>query len=189
MKRKQTQTALARLARKLARADPFDRLRAGPFDKLGAGPFDGFSAGRGEVAGAESRRARGLRLIGEIAGTEGAEALDGLVELSPGLTRDIVDFAYGDVIAQGKMDARTRALVVVGALAALGHARPQLKVHIGSAINSGCTQGEIIETLRLVALYAGFPAAMNAVGAAREAFAGRQPRSTRPKRPRPRRTV
>jgi hypothetical protein len=69
MKPKKTRPALARLARKLAQRDPV------------------------AAAGAESRRARGLRLIGEITGVEGTETLNGLVDHAPGLTRDIVDFA------------------------------------------------------------------------------------------------
>jgi 4-carboxymuconolactone decarboxylase len=88
------------------------------------------------------------------------------------------------VITEGRLDARTRALVVVAALAAIGHARPQLRVHIGSALNGGCTREEIVETLRLVALYAGFPAAMNGMAAAQEAFAAKAPPSSAPAAPR-----
>jgi 4-carboxymuconolactone decarboxylase len=118
----------------------------------------------------ESRRARGLRQLEAITGVEGGRVLNDLITFSPELTRFIVDFAYGDVIGREQLDARTRALVVVAALAALGTAQPQLQVHIGSALNSGCTREEILEVLLTVAIYAGFPAALNGMAAARAAL-------------------
>ena len=123
-----------------------------------------------DEVGRESRRERGLRQLAETVGLDGAQVLTKLIAFSPELTRFIVDFAYGDVIERKQLDARTRALVVVAALAALGNAQPQLQVHIGSALNSGCTRAEILDVLLLVAVYAGFPAAMNGMAAARAAL-------------------
>jgi 4-carboxymuconolactone decarboxylase len=125
---------------------------------------------RGEADLTESRRTRGLRKLEEIVGVEGGQVLNQLVTFSPDLTRFIVDFAYGDVIGREGLDPRTRALVVVAALAALGNAQPQLKTHIGSALNSGCTREEILEVLLVVAVYAGFPAALNGMAAAQAAL-------------------
>ena len=127
---------------------------------------------RGETDAAESRRDLGIRKLTEIVGVEGGQVLNKLVGFSPELTRFIVDLAYGDVIGREGLDARTRALVVVGALAALGNAQPQLKTHIGSALNSGCTRDEILEVLLVVAVYAGFPAALNGMAAAQAALEG-----------------
>jgi 4-carboxymuconolactone decarboxylase len=53
----------------------------------------------------------------------------------------------------------------------MGNAAPQLKVHIHAALNVGCTREEIIETMIQMALYAGFPAALNGLFAAEEVFA------------------
>ena len=53
---------------------------------------------------------------------------------------------------------------------ALGNAQPQLKVHIHGALNVGCTRTEVIEVIMQMALYAGFPAVLNAVSAAKEVF-------------------
>lgn len=118
----------------------------------------------------ETRRARGLRKMTESVGLKGGEVMNHLVEVSPELARFIVDFAYGDVIGRDKLDDRTRALVVVAALAALGNARPQLEVHIGTALNSGCTRDEVLEVLLVIAVYAGFPAALNGLSAAQAAL-------------------
>jgi len=55
----------------------------------------------------------------------------------------------------------------------LGNASPQLKVHIHGALNVGCTQQEIIEVIMQMSVYAGFPAALNGLFAAKEVFAER----------------
>jgi 4-carboxymuconolactone decarboxylase len=55
----------------------------------------------------------------------------------------------------------------------LGTAAPQLKVHIHGALNTGNTREEVVEVLMLMAVYAGFPAALNGLFAAKEVFAAR----------------
>ena len=59
---------------------------------------------------------------------------------------------------------------VVAALTAMGTARPQLKVHIHGALNVGCTREEVIEIMIQMAVYAGFPAALNGMFVAKEVF-------------------
>ncbi|HEX6016359.1 MAG TPA: carboxymuconolactone decarboxylase family protein, partial [Geminicoccaceae bacterium] len=56
---------------------------------------------------------------------------------------------------------------------ALGTAAPQLKVHIAGALNVGCTREEIAEVIMQMAVYAGFPATLNGLAAAKEVFAAR----------------
>ena len=60
---------------------------------------------------------------------------------------------------------------VVAALTALGNASPQLKVHIQGALNVGVSRQEVVEIMMQMAVYAGFPAALNGLSAAREVFA------------------
>lgn len=128
----------------------------------------------GEVAEPEikaaPRRTRGLRTLEKVTGGSGRAVVEGLSDIAPELGEFIVDFAYGDVIARPGLDLKTRELSTVATLAALGHAQPQLKVHMRGALNVGATRAEIIEVLLQVAVYAGFPAALNAVGSAREVF-------------------
>ena len=69
------------------------------------------------------------------------------------------------------LDLRSREIAVVAALTALGNATPQLKVHLQAALNVGVTREEIVEVLMQMAVYAGFPAALNGLAAAREVFA------------------
>ncbi|HEY7164021.1 MAG TPA: carboxymuconolactone decarboxylase family protein, partial [Candidatus Binatia bacterium] len=59
-------------------------------------------------------------------------------------------------------------------LTAMGNAAPQLKAHIDGALNVGCTREEVIEVIMQMAVYAGFPAALNGLFAAKEVFAERE---------------
>ncbi|HEU17210.1 MAG TPA: carboxymuconolactone decarboxylase family protein, partial [Methanolinea sp.] len=56
---------------------------------------------------------------------------------------------------------------------ALGNAAPQLKVHINGALNVGVTRTEVVEIIMMMAVYAGFPAALNGMAAAKEVFSER----------------
>lgn len=86
----------------------------------------------------------------------------------------MIEFPFGDVYSRPGLDLKSREIATIAALAALGNAQPQLKVHIFAALNVGCTQEEIIEVFIQMAVYAGFPAALNALFAAREVFAARE---------------
>jgi 4-carboxymuconolactone decarboxylase len=57
----------------------------------------------------------------------------------------------------------------------MGNAAPQLKVHLHAALNVGCNRQEIIETIMQMAVYAGFPAALNGIFLAKAVFAEREP--------------
>jgi 4-carboxymuconolactone decarboxylase len=63
---------------------------------------------------------------------------------------------------------------VMAALTALGTAGPQLRVHLHAALNVGCTREEIVEVIMQMSAYAGFPAALNGLFAAKEVFAERR---------------
>ncbi|MCP1200402.1 carboxymuconolactone decarboxylase family protein [Notoacmeibacter sp. MSK16QG-6] len=92
-------------------------------------------------------------------------------EIVPGLARSVVDFAYGQQYSRDGLDLKTRYLATIAALTALGgQTRPQLKVNIAGARKAGCSQREIGEIIWQMALYGGFPAAINALNAALEVF-------------------
>jgi 4-carboxymuconolactone decarboxylase len=106
-----------------------------------------------------SRYERGHQLVGEVNGGNGQRIVDELGDLG----RYIVEFAYGDVYDRPGLSLRDRALITVGALAAMRGCEPQLTVHLRSAMRVGLTPAELEEVLIHVAPYAGFPAAMNAM--------------------------
>jgi 4-carboxymuconolactone decarboxylase len=58
----------------------------------------------------------------------------------------------------------------------MGNALPQLKVHIHGALNVGCSRTEVIEVIIQMAVYAGFPAALNGMLTAKEVFDERNKR-------------
>jgi 4-carboxymuconolactone decarboxylase len=78
------------------------------------------------------------------------------------------------------LDRQTRSLQVVAMLAALGGRSGPLRSHINGALNHGATPEQVVETLRMVAVYAGFPAALEAWPVMEEVFAARNiPRPAR----------
>ncbi|RWR31870.1 carboxymuconolactone decarboxylase family protein [Sinirhodobacter populi] len=92
--------------------------------------------------------------------------------LLPGMAESIVDFAYGRQYARPGLALRDRYLATIAALAAQGgQTRPQLKINIGAGRKAGLSQQEIAEVIWQMALYGGFPAAINALNAALETFA------------------
>ena len=126
------------------------------------------------TAASYDRRQRGTAALETITGGGTAKLVESLKDLAPELADWIIDFAYGDVVARPQLPLQTRELVTVGALTALGNAQPQLKAHIRGALNAGCTPREVLEVILQMAVYAGFPAALNGLTAAREVFAERQ---------------
>jgi 4-carboxymuconolactone decarboxylase len=120
------------------------------------------------VSHTDDRRVRGMRALAEITGEAGVEVVNGLRNIAPDFADWIVDFSYGDVMTRPGLDLRSRQLATIAALTALGHAQPQLRVHIEGALRVGCRAQEIIEVILQMAVFAGFPAAINALTVARE---------------------
>jgi len=119
----------------------------------------------------DDRYARGQRALAEIDGAAGQAVVDSLADIAPDFARYLFEFPFGDIYSRPGLDLRSREIATIAALAALGHAAPQLKVHIRAGLNVGLTQTEIVEILMQMAVYAGFPAALNGLFAAREVFA------------------
>ncbi len=124
------------------------------------------------------RRRRGQEVLSRIDGHQGEAVIDSLADISPALDHHVAAFAFGDIYDRPGLDARSRQLVTLGALTALGGCEPQLKVHINAALNVGITQEEITEALLHAAVYCGFPRALNATFTAREAFQERNETSS-----------
>jgi 4-carboxymuconolactone decarboxylase len=81
-----------------------------------------------------------------------------------------VEFAFGDIYSRPGLTLRDREIATVAALTAMGTATPQLKVHLHAALNVGITRDEIVEIIMQMAVYAGIPAALNGLFAAKEVF-------------------
>lgn len=120
----------------------------------------------------ESRFERGKRALAEIDGQGGQKVVDSLADIAPDFARYIIEFPFGDIYSRPGLDLRSREIATIAALTALGNAAPQLKVHIQAGINVGLSRDEIVETIMQMAVYAGFPAALNGLFAAKEVFHG-----------------
>jgi 4-carboxymuconolactone decarboxylase len=120
------------------------------------------------------RYARGARALAEIDGHAGQRVIDALADIAPDFARYLIEFPFGDIYTRPGLDLRSREIATIAALTALGTATAQLKVHIGAGLNVGLSREEIVETIIQMAVYAGFPAALNGLFAAKEVFAARK---------------
>lgn len=126
------------------------------------------------------RYSEGLAKLAEIDGEQGERVIEALADVAPDLARYVIEFPFGDIYQRDGLTLRERELITVAGLTALGHAQPQLKVHVHGALNVGATPKEIVEAIMQMAVYAGFPAALNGLSAARTVFAERPEGETGP---------
>lgn len=80
--------------------------------------------------------------------------------LSADFQRWITEAVWGDLWSRDHFDHRTRSLITIAILAALG--REELELHLNAAKNTGASPEDIAEVLMHVAVYAGVPVANHA---------------------------
>lgn len=112
----------------------------------------------------------GEATIREILGQTGDQVRRNVADIAPDLATFVLEVIYGGIYQDNALDAKTRQIATIAALAALGNARPQLCTHIAGALNCGVTRPEIIAVMMQIAAFAGVPAALNGVDAARTVF-------------------
>lgn len=117
------------------------------------------------------RYQQGLAKLREIDGEAGERVVESLAGIAPDFARYLIEFPFGDIYSRPGLDLQRREIAVIAALTAMGNAAPQLKVHLQAALNVGVTREEVVEVIMQMAVYAGFPAALNGLSAAREVFA------------------
>ena len=118
--------------------------------------------------GDSERYRKGLERLQEMRNSSPIGAR--LCEIAPDLNRYIKEFAFGDVHSRPGLCKRERELVILASLATQGYAHEELKSHINMALNIGISKEEILEVFIQLAVYAGFPAAVNAVFLAKDVF-------------------
>lgn len=117
---------------------------------------------------------KGWEKLKEIDGQAGVNVIESLKDISPDLAKYTIEYPFGDVYSRNILDNRTKEIAVVSALAAMGTAEPQLKVHINAALNVGVTPKEISEIMILISVYAGFPSALNGTLALKDVLKERE---------------
>jgi len=118
----------------------------------------------------EYRYSNGLKNLEKIHPEASKALIESLKNIAPDLGRFVVEFAYGDVYGREGLDLKSRQIATLAALIALGDTKPELKDHIKGALNVGCNRQEIIEVIIQMAVYAGFPRAINGISTAKEVF-------------------
>lgn len=120
----------------------------------------------------DERFRRGREALQKLMGEGQIDRLDAAyADVAPDMVEHLVSFAFGDLYSRPALKPRDRQLATIAALTALGTAAPQLRSHIKAGLNAGLTRPEIVEVLMQMAVYAGFPAALNGLAAAKDAFA------------------
>ena len=118
----------------------------------------------------DDRHARALALLERLDPGAAERVPASLGRVSDDMAEIVLGFAFADVVDRPAIDLRTREMLTVAALTAMGTAPGQLEFHIRAALNVGVTREEIVEIVLQMAVYAGVPACMNGVAAAERAF-------------------
>jgi 4-carboxymuconolactone decarboxylase len=100
-----------------------------------------------------------------------ANALGRATEFTMPMQQYITRNAWGDVWQREGLDLKTRSLITVAMLTALGK-QHELKGHVRGALNNGATVAEIQEVLLHASIYCGVPAAVDAFRSAAEVVDG-----------------
>jgi 4-carboxymuconolactone decarboxylase len=118
-----------------------------------------------------TRYNRGQEALARIHGHIGEGVMTALGDIAPDFARLIIEFPYGDIYSRPGLSPKERQIATIASLVTLGNAPTALKAHIQGSLNVGCTRDEIVEVIMQTAIYAGFPAALNALLVAKDVFA------------------
>ena len=95
----------------------------------------------------ETRFERGHRQLSRIDRAGGQAIIDALADIAPDFATYLLEFPFGDIYSREGLSLRDQEIATIAALAAMGSAQPQLKVHIQAGLNVGLTRDEITEIL------------------------------------------
>lgn len=118
-----------------------------------------------------ARRAAALAILERLEAGAPDRVDANLTNFDSDATEIILGFAFADVVSRPGIDLKTREMLTVAMLASMGTASGQLDFHMRAAMNTGVSRQEIVEIVYQVAVYAGVPAAMNAIASAKKTFA------------------
>jgi 4-carboxymuconolactone decarboxylase len=113
---------------------------------------------------------RGLAVRSAVLGKAHVErARQRATKLTEDWQNFITQFAWGEIWTRPGLDRRTRSMLTIALLTALGQ-EEELKLHLRATANTGVTRDEVKEILMHTAIYAGVPKANSAFGHARAVF-------------------
>ena len=123
------------------------------------------------MASSDDRFETGMRVRREVLGDAHVDRSErGKDEFTTDFQRFITETAWGSVWSRPGLDRKTRSMVTIAILAALGR-YDELRLHVRATENTGVSKAEVAELLMHAAVYAGVPAANSAFHHAREVYA------------------
>ena len=118
----------------------------------------------------EERYETGMRVRRRVLGGEHVDRAEARkTPFDADFQRFITEGAWGSVWSRPGLDPRTRSMLVIALMAALGH-EEELAMHIRATRNTGASAADVREVLLMVAVYAGVPAANTAIRIAKEVY-------------------
>ncbi len=114
------------------------------------------------------RHSRGQREFEALMGSPPQEALADVRLRSPQLYDEIVEGAFGGALADAALSRAGREIATIAILAAAGNSGRLLATHAKAALHNGVAASELRALCEQVAVYAGFPRALNALAAVDE---------------------
>ena len=122
-----------------------------------------------ETVTEESRYAAGLAVQKPLYGDEIAERYKWLPgEFAAAVPRFLTELGFGDFATRKGLDAKTRELLTVVILAALGGAETQVRSHVAGALKTGSTEEDVVCALTHAMPYMGIPRFFNALNCAKD---------------------
>ena len=120
----------------------------------------------------DERYQKGLAIQAPFYGTEIADRYAWLPgDFAQAVPRFLTELCFGDFATREGLDGRTRELLTVVLLAALGGAELQVKSHAAGALKAGSTKEEVVCALVHAGCYMGIPRLFNALNACKEILA------------------
>ena len=114
----------------------------------------------------------GAEIFDKVIGPGKAEAmLESFADICPEFGEWILTFGYTDIYQHPGLDLKTREFITLASLMTKDYPTRQIKAHIRAALNVGTSKQEIVELILQLLLFNGFVNAINAMNAAKEAFA------------------
>ncbi|MDN3620684.1 carboxymuconolactone decarboxylase family protein [Polaribacter undariae] len=102
----------------------------------------------------------GVKIVNEVNGDGASKGLEAAFKsVSPDMADYIIRYGFGEIYSRPGLDFKTKELLIIASLTTQANAKSQLKSHMKAALNLGVTPDEISETMILLSLYTGFPAA------------------------------
>ncbi len=111
----------------------------------------------------------GQRLVAMLGAKEAQRVRQAWRQISPEFERYVVEFLAGEIWSRPGLDQRTKSLVTIAALTALGRWRG-MELNVRMALRNGATREEVLETLLHLAPYVGFPATWEGLTIAQRVF-------------------